>query len=447
MKSLLCLLVFCLQFPIVVFSDEPDRAELLASPRIVDDAAEPAFLDLTAEELKRQLLVISSRSYAYFGFNNSEVQIYLPRCDNSVYASVEFSPARLLDAADNEVEFERVRGIYDHDTHSDELRFAPVEGKEPVEFARVEGSIALRYPVRMRTVAIGPGGAAPTGLTVTIDGPFVSWSDPEKILPEARPFTPVERFRAFDASGRRLEQHSFKGYSVREGVSTEKYAFWGEVAEFGFDVVDEWAELDISYSLPAIDPLPASRSGSPPDNFEVKETPGGTVDIRVRQKKPQVEAVKTKEPQVEAATAEASQDDVLAQLRKFGVRRFDASSFVWAASQGKTEALELFIAAGMPVDTDSYGRTALIAAATMNHVEAGKLLIAAGADVNRSNSTGSTPLHLLVMRCDTTEFLRTLIDAGANLSVKLVGGVSPYKMAKMSNCSENARLLKESGAR
>ena len=438
MKRLLCLLVFCLLISTVVFSNEPDRAELLGSPRFVEDAAEPAFAELTAEQLKQQLEVISSRSYAFFGFNNSEVQIHLPRFDSSVYASVEFSPARLLDAKGDEVQFERRRGIYDHDTHSDELRFAPVEGDKPVDFARVEGSITLRYPVRMRTVTIKPGGSAPADLTITIDGPFVSWSDPKETLPEARPFTPVEQLRAFDASGQRLEQHSFKGNSMREGVTTEKYAYWGEVAEIRVDVVDEWAELDISYSLPSIDPLPASRAGSPPKSYEVKATPDGTVNIRT---------VKQEEPQVEAASAELSNDEALEQLKKLGFRRFDANSFVLAATRGRADALELFIAAGMPVDTESGGQTALMATATLGRNEAGKFLIEAGADVNKPNSTGSVPLHRVVMRCGATELLQALIDAGADLTIKLPGGVSAYKMAKMINCSENARVLKEAGAK
>ena len=266
----------------------------------------------------------------------------------------------------------------------------------------------------------------------------MSWSDPEKILPEARPFTPVEQLRAFDASGRRLERHPFKGYSAREGVSTEKYAYWGKVAEVRVDIVDEWAELEISYSLPSIDPLPASRSGTPPESNEVEATPGGTVNIRI---------VEQEDPQAEAASAGTSQDEVLAQLKELGFRRFDANSFMLAATRGKAGALELFIAAGMPVDTESGGRTALMTAATMNHVEAGKVLIDAGADVNKPDSTGSTPLHRLVMRCDTTEFLRALIDAGADLTVKIGGGVSPYKMAKMSRCSKNAKMLKEAGAK
>lgn len=419
-----------------VCADEPGRAELLGSPRVVEGAVEPVFVGLTVEQLKQQLKVVSSRSYAVYGFNNSEVQIHLPRCDNSVYASVEFSPAHLRDAQGNEVQFERERGIYDHDTHSDELRFAPLDGDKPVEFARVEGTITLRYPIRMRTVGIKPGGVAPAGFTVTIDGPFVSWSNPKESLPEAASFTPVEQFRAVDVSGRRLEQNPWKGFSMRGGVTTDKYAYWGEVAEVRLDVVDEWADLDISYSLPSIKPLAAGRAGAPPESHEVTVTPGGTVDIRI---------VKREEHQVEPVEAGMSKEEALAQLKELGFRRFDANSFILAATTGKADALRLFIVAGMPVDSESGGRTALMAAAMMGHVEAGKVLIDAGADVNRTDSTGSPPLHRLVMQCGATKLLRAFVDAGADLTVKLPGGVTARKMAELTNCSENARVLKEAG--
>ena len=163
---------------------------------------------------------------------------------------MEFSPAHLRDADGNEVQHEFVRGIYDHDTHSDEIRFAHLDSDKPVEFARVEGTITVRFPLRIRTAGIEPGGVAPAGLTLTIDGPFVSWIDPEKSLPDAASFTPIEQFRAVDKSGQRLEQNTWRGSSMRGGLTTEKYAYWGEVAQVRLDVVDEWATFDISYSLP-----------------------------------------------------------------------------------------------------------------------------------------------------------------------------------------------------
>jgi hypothetical protein len=373
-----------------------------------------------------------------YGFNNPEVQIHLPRCDNSIYALVEFSSPRLHDAAGKEVRYELERGIYDHDTHSDEIRFAPVDGGQTVAFAGADGSITLRYPIRMRTVAIKAGDPAPAGLIVTIDGPFVSWSDPEEILPEAASFTPVEQFRAVDASGRRLEQHPWKGFSMRGGVSLDTYAFWGEVAEVRIDVVEEWAELEISYSLPSIDPLPAARAGSAPESTVAKPTPGGTVDVRV---------VFVDRDQGEEPAANLSKDQALAELRELGFRRFDANSFILAATRGKADALSLFIAAGMPVDSQSGGRTALMSAAMMGHVEAGKVLIDAGANVNQTDTTGSPPLSRLVMQCGATELLHTFIDAGADLNVQLPGGTTLRQMAELSGCAENAKVLKAAGAK
>ena len=83
----------------------------------------------------------------------------------------------------------------------------------------------------------------------------------------------------------------------------------------------------------------------------------------------------------------------------------------------------------------------------MGHAEAGKVLINAGADVNQGDSTGSPPLGRLVMQCGATELLRAFIDGGADLTVELRGGVTLRQMAELAGCSENARVLKEAGAK
>jgi len=437
MKRVCFLLAVIVLIPAAVPAQEPDRAELLGSPRFVEEAAEPAFVELTAEKVRSQIKVISSRSFAVFGFNNPEVQIHLPRCDNSIYAMVDFSPARLLDAGGREVKYERERGIYDHDTQSDELRFAPVKGKAPVEFARAEGAISLRYPVRMKTVSIRKGSPAPGGLRVFIDGPSVSWIEPEPKLPEAASFTPVEQWRSFDSSGRRLEKHPYEGLSIKKGIRTEIYFYWGLVAETRVDVVEEWAEIEIEYSLPSVDPLPVERAGMAPETDRVEDTPGGQVTMRVVPKK-----------SVPAAPAAPglSKDEAVAQLKKLGFRRFDANSFILAATRGRADAVRLFIAAGMPVDSELGGRTALMSAAMLGHVEAGKALIEAGADVNKPDVTGSPPLLRLVMKCQATELVRAFIEAGADLNVTLPGDVTARRMAEMANCKENAGVLKEAGA-
>ncbi len=438
MRRICWILVISVLYPAVILAGEPDRAELLGNPRFVEEAVEPSFVQLTAGKLQDQLKVISNRSFAVFGFNNPEVQIHLPRCDNSVYAVVDLHPARLLDLKGSEVQYERERGIYDHDTHSDELRFAPVQGKTPVKFSWAEGTIMLRYPVRMKTLSLKTGFSALAGLEFTIDGPFVSWIGKEQTLPEVASFTPIEQWRAFDASGRRLKKHPYKGFSMSKGVTTETYTYWGEVKEVRVDVVEEWAEVKIDYSLPSIDPLPAHRVGTAPKTDEVKATPGGEVTMQV---------VPAKSVPAGAEVAVMSKEDAITQLKELGFRRFDANSFVLAATSGRADALRLFIAGGMPVDTESGGRTALMSAAMMGHVEAGKVLIEAGADVNKPDVTGSPPLLRLVMKCNATELVQAFIDTGADLNVELRGGVTARAMAKMANCNGNMRVLKAAGAR
>jgi len=438
MKRICWLLVINVLYPAVILAGEPERAELLGNPHFVKKAVEPSFVQLTAGKLQDQLKVISSRSFAVVGFNNSEVQIHLPRCDNSVYAAVDFAPARLLDSKGRELQYERERGIYDHDTHSDELRFAPVKGKTPVEFSRAEGTIMLRYPIRMKTLSMQTRSSALAGLKFTIDGPFVSWSGKKPTLAEPASFTPIEQWRAFDASGRRLEKHPYEGFSMSKGVTTKTYTYRGEVKEVRVDVVEEWAEVKLVYSLPPINPLPDQRVGTAPKTDKVKTTPGGKVTMQV---------VAAKSVPAEAVAAGMSKEDAITQLKTLGFRRFDANSFVLAATRGKADALRLFIAAGMPVDTESGGRTALMSAAMMGHVEAGKALIEAGADVNKSDATGSPPLLRLVMKRNAGELVQAFIDAGADVNVKLRGGVTALGMAKMANCTENARILKAAGAR
>jgi hypothetical protein len=436
MKRLICAVSLIVLTSTFVLASEPDRNELVSSPQFVDKVAEPTFIDLDPEQLKEQLKVVSSRSYAVFGFNNPGVELFFPRCDNNVYAIVEFSPARLLDDRGDDVEYERERGIFDYDTHSDELRFAPLERDTLVEYARAEGTITLRYPVRMRTVVIKPGDSAPDGLTIDLDGPFVTWSDPKERLPEAASFVPVKQLRAIDASGRQLKQHNYRGFSMSAGVTTEKYAYWGEVAEVRIDTVEEWAELEISYSLPPLETFPDEQAGTAPEKDMTAATPGGKIEIRI---------VGQRQSATQVSSGTISKDEAMAQLAALGFRHFDANSFILAATRGKTDALRLFLAAGMPVDSESGGRTALLMAATMGHVEAGKMLIEAGADVNQKDATGSPPLLRAVMQCKASELVQVLIDAGADLSVSYLGGTPVVEVAKATGCTETVKILTAAG--
>ncbi|MEN8165390.1 MAG: hypothetical protein ABFS37_14780, partial [Acidobacteriota bacterium] len=69
MRRLVFLSILSVVVSSTVFADQPERAELLDSPKVVEGAVEPVFVDLSLEQLKEQLMVVSSRSYAFYGFN------------------------------------------------------------------------------------------------------------------------------------------------------------------------------------------------------------------------------------------------------------------------------------------------------------------------------------------------------------------------------------------
>ncbi|HIC25342.1 MAG TPA: ankyrin repeat domain-containing protein, partial [Gammaproteobacteria bacterium] len=68
---------------------------------------------------------------------------------------------------------------------------------------------------------------------------------------------------------------------------------------------------------------------------------------------------------------------------------------IWeAAWTGDVEAVKSQLAAGADLNKkDSIGRTPLYYSALEGHTEVAELLIAKGADVNAKTNTGRTPLH------------------------------------------------------
>jgi len=418
----------------------PDRATLLESPQYAEEQAEPTFVEYRAEDLTQQIKVISSRSYAVFGFNTPEVQLLLPHSDNNVYATAEFHEPRLIDGSGATVKYEPERGIYDHDTFSDELRFTPVGPEDgPVSFARAEGTITLTYPLQIKTVVISNQGGAAGGLDIAIDGPFVTVRGKGVELAEPASFTPFHQPRVYDGSGRQLKANPSTSYELHNDVRSETLSYWGAVAEVRVDLVVAWAKLEISYSLPPVAPLPPGRAGSPPDPAAPPAaSPGGTVSIT---------SVEVSSPADASSPASLSQEEALAQLAPLGVRSVDPSALVMATMHGKREAVEILLAAGVPVDGRHIGMTALLAAAMYGQPEVGLLLIEAGADVNAVDSNDSTALIWAAAKCRSTELVQALIDAGADVEATAKGGGKALMMADAVGCTDNARALRAAGAR
>jgi len=433
-----------------------DRAELLASPKQARDVVEPTFESFSRERLLEEIDVVSSRSYAVYGFNTPEVQVLLPRCDNSAYAQVEFDEPQLVDGDGQAVEFERERGIYDPDSHSDEIRFASSGGADPVQFDRARGKIRVRFPLRMRTrlVRAGDGGGGDTG--VTIDGPFVSLVEGDEALPEAATFSGITALRAYDAGGAQIERHPSVSYATADGSSSRTLAFWGRVAAVKIDIVEEWIALELSYDLPAAPPLPQSRVGTaPPAGERASATAGGKVTKQVLEPRPTaeapLEAVEAASVSAAAVPLEAveagsvSAAEARRRLAELGYRTVDDSMFVMSAVRGETEAVRMFLAAGLSVDARSDDRTPLLSAAMYGHVETAKVLIAAGADVEAADANGSTALIWAAQKCDATELVSALVAAGANVKATAKGGATPRMMAEVMGCADNLAALERAG--
>jgi len=415
-----------------------DREELLATPKFTEDAKTPVLRELTADQVAEQITMVSGRNYAWFGFNQPEVHLVLPAVDNSVYAVVAFGEPILLDDAGGEVAYELERGLYDHETHHVEIRFNPVDGEGDglLEFARAVGTVTVRYPLRLRTLSSSKAGPAVDGLDVSFDGPFVTRRtvSGEDDL-DAAAFTGIEAFRALDADGRRLESFPSTRMSVDGDVVTEVLSYWGEVDAVELDVADEWAVFKVAYELPVVPPLPESRAGVPPeDGGKNPPTPGAAVTVEIVEETPGM---------VVASELGVTLDEAVRRLAELGFPKPSGDLMVMSAVQGNLEALELFLAAGVPIDfAVDDGRTALLSAVMYGHIDVATFLVKAGADVNLADSNNATPLFHAAGKCDAVELVRALLAAGADPAPATKGNTTAVEMAGIMGCAGNETAIK-----
>lgn len=96
-----------------------------------------------------------------------------------------------------------------------------------------------------------------------------------------------------------------------------------------------------------------------------------------------------------------------------------------AAEEGDAAGIDLAIRAGAALEArDSHNRTALLLAATGDHVEAAKLLVAAGADPDALDDRHDTP-WLVTGVTGSVAMLEALLPASPDLTIRnRFGGVS-----------------------
>ncbi len=142
-----------------------------------------------------------------------------------------------------------------------------------------------------------------------------------------------------------------------------------------------------------------------------------------------------------------SKEAAQAELRQKGISAWEYDSKLYvAAENGDAELVKLLIAAGANVNkANEYGWTPLYWAAWNGHKECVEQLIAAGADVNKAEKDGSTPLYMAAYE-GRTECVKLLIAAGADVNKANKNGEIPLCWAAYKGHAECVKLLIAAGA-
>lgn len=126
---------------------------------------------------------------------------------------------------------------------------------------------------------------------------------------------------------------------------------------------------------------------------------------------------------------------------------FNEAAFARAVDGGDTDAVELFLAAGMSPDVkDGGGGTALIGAAARGRNDISRRLLRGGADVNARDAGGSTALMQSAAggHQETTE---VLLSAGADVNLRDSNGQTALIRAAARGHADIVRKLMSRGAR
>src|SRR5579862_2901095 len=142
--------------------------------------------------------------------------------------------------------------------------------------------------------------------------------------------------------------------------------------------------------------------------------------------------------------AKTSQEakDTLAQMKM----TYSEGEFFECARLGKTDAIKLFLDAGMnPNAKDSRGLTALIWGAAGGYTDIVKALLDKGADVNATSKIGWTALMSAAFN-GHTDTLLVLLTKGAKVNAKTNSGETVLMFAAQNGNTETVQTLLAKGA-
>jgi uncharacterized protein len=117
-----------------------------------------------------------------------------------------------------------------------------------------------------------------------------------------------------------------------------------------------------------------------------------------------------------------------------------------ARAGDRDDMLAAMLAAGMPVNlADHKSNALLMLAAYHGHSQTVRLILAHGAEPDRRNAHGQTPLGGVAFK-GYADIARQLIDAGADIEADQGGGMTPLMYAMMFGRTDVEKLLRKNGA-
>ena len=142
----------------------------------------------------------------------------------------------------------------------------------------------------------------------------------------------------------------------------------------------------------------------------------------------------------------AARDGAEYSLRHALLQGASVDALGFAINGGKINCLQVLLEAGADKDkADKIGRTPLHLAAKRNTPDCLRLLLEAGADKDKADEIGRTPLHRAAER-NTPDCLRLLLEAGAETENADQDDCTALHVAALFGCLDGLRLLLEAGA-
>ena len=126
------------------------------------------------------------------------------------------------------------------------------------------------------------------------------------------------------------------------------------------------------------------------------------------------------------------------------IHRILVDRFHIAASDGGVSLVESLLQAGVPVDCVDHqlDLTALFPAALLNKTDVIRLLLQKGADVNKRDRYGNTPVHWAASG-NSTEAIAILIEHGASINITNDKGDKPIDTARRYERDGAVRMLEQ----